>query len=127
LPASILWVYAVIVTGAIVFVVPTALGYVLGAAGAWIPASKLATLALTGGVMIGITVVAILGLNIGKWLHNVGSIGIMTAYVILVGLPLWALLRGAITQYEPISWQPPRPSWFGLAIFVHMRGGAAIG
>ena len=122
-----LWVYAVIVTGAIIFVVPTDLGYILGAAGAWIPASKLATLALTGGVMIGITVVAILGLNIGKWLHNVGSIGIMTAYVILLGLPLWALLRGAITHYEPVPWQPPRPSWFGLAIFGQMTVGALSG
>jgi len=122
-----LWVYAVIVTGAIIFVVPTDLAYILGAAGAWIPASKVATLALTGGVMAGITVVAILGLNIGKWLHNVGSIGIMAAYVILLGLPLWALLQGTITHYEPIPWQPPRPSWFGLAIFGQMTVGALSG
>src|SRR3954470_20011432 len=85
-----LWVYAVIVTGAIIFVIPTDLGYILGPAAAWIPASKLATLALTGGVMAGITLVAIRGLDIGKWLHNIGSIGIMAAYVILLGLPLWA-------------------------------------
>jgi hypothetical protein len=61
-----LWVYAVIVTGAIIFVIPTDLGYILGAAGAWIPASKLATLALTGGVMVGITLVAIHGLISGN-------------------------------------------------------------
>ncbi|MGH9635965.1 MAG: amino acid permease, partial [Candidatus Angelobacter sp.] len=30
-----LWVYAVIVTGAIIFVIPTDLGYILGTAGAW--------------------------------------------------------------------------------------------
>src|SRR6476646_5668466 len=122
-----LWVYAVIVTGAIIFVIPTDLGYILGAAGAWIPASKLATLALTGGVMAGITLVAIRGLDIGKWLHNVGSIGVMAAYVILLGLPLWALLRGTITHYEPIPWQPPRPSWFGLAICGQMTVGALSG
>src|SRR5579859_1657443 len=122
-----LWVYAVIVTGAIIFVIPTDLGYILGAAGAWIPASKLATLVLTGGVMAAITLVAIRGLDIGKWLHNVGSIGIMVAYVILLGLPLWALLRGTITHYEPIPWQPPRPSWFGLAIFGQMTVGALSG
>lgn len=122
-----LWVYAVIVTGAIIFVVPTDLGYIMGPAGAWIPASKVATLALTGGVMAGITLVAIRGLDVGKWLHNVGSIGIMTAYVILLGLPLWALLRGSITHYEPIPWQPPKPSWFGLAIFGQMTVGALSG
>src|SRR3954468_13490982 len=71
-----LWVYAVIVTGAIIFVIPTDLGYILGPAAAWIPASKLATLALTGAVMLGITLVALRGLDIGKCLHNIGSIGI---------------------------------------------------
>jgi len=122
-----LWVYAVIVTGAIIFVVPTDAAYILGPAAAWLPASKLATLALTGGVMAGITLVAIRGLDIGKWLHNIGSIGIMTAYVILLGLPIWGLLHGAITRYEPIPWQPPQPSWFGLAIFGQMTVGALSG
>jgi len=122
-----LWVYAVIVTGAIIFVIPTDTAYILGPAGSWIPASKVATLALTGGVMAGITLVAIRGLDIGKWLHNIGSIGIMTAYVILLGLPIWALLRGSISHYEPIPWQPPRPSLFGLAIFGQMTVGALSG
>jgi len=122
-----LWVYAVIVTGSIIFVVPTDLAYILGPAGAWLPASKLATLVLTGGVMAGITLVAIRGLNIGKWLHNVGSIGIMAAYVILLALPLWALFHHSIAHYEPIPWQPPRPSWFGLAIFGQMTVGALSG
>jgi glutamate:GABA antiporter len=122
-----LWVYAVIVTGAIIFVVPTDTAFILGAAGAWLPASKVATLALTGAVMAGITLVAIRGLDIGKWLHNAGSIGIMTAYVILLALPVWALLRHSITHYEPIPWQPPRPSWFGLAIFGQMTVGALSG
>src|SRR5215470_2965389 len=122
-----LWVYAVIVTGSIIFVVPTDTAYILGPAGAWIPASKLATVALTGGVMAGITLVAIRGLDIGKWLHNIGSVGIMTAYVILLALPIWALLRGSITHYEPIPWQPLRPSWLGLAIFGQMTVGALSG
>ena len=122
-----LWVYAVIVTGAIIFVVPTDLSYILGPSAAWLPASKLATLGLTGGVMAAITLVAIRGLDLGKWLHNVGSIGIMIAYVILLALPLWALLRHSIAHYEPIPWQPPRPSWFGLAIFGQMTVGALSG
>src|SRR6476469_5501579 len=90
-----LWVYAVIVTGAIIFVVPTDLAYMLGPSAAWVPGSKAATLALTGGVMAAITLVAIRGLNIGKWLHNIGSMMILLAYVILLGLPVWALMRGS--------------------------------
>jgi amino acid transporter len=122
-----LWVYAVIVTGAIIFVVPTDTAYIFGAAAAWLPASKLATVVMTGCVMAGITLVAIRGLDIGKWLHNIGSIGIMAAYVILLALPVWALLHHSIQHYEPIPWQPPRPSWFSLAIFGQMTVGALSG
>jgi len=122
-----LWVYAVIVTGAIIFVVPTDTSYILGPAAAWLPASKLATVLMTGSIMAAITLVAIRGLDIGKWLHNVGSIGIMTAYVILLALPVWALLHHSIRHYEPIPWQMPRPSLFSLAIFGQMTVGALSG
>jgi amino acid transporter len=120
-------VYAVIVTGAIIFVLPTDASYILGPAGAWLPASKVATVAMTGAVMAGITLVAIRGLDIGKWLHNIGSIGIMTAYVILLALPVWALLHHSIHHYEPVPWQTPRASWFSLAIFGQMTVGALSG
>ncbi len=122
-----LWVYAVIVTGSIIFVVPTDAAYILGSAGAWIPASKLATMLLTGSVMAAITLVAIRGLDIGKWLHNIGSVGIMLAYVILLALPIWALLRHSIAHYEPIPWQAPHLSWFSLAVFGQMTVGALSG
>src|SRR5579871_675750 len=122
-----LWVYAVIVTGSIIFVVPTDAAYILGSAGAWIPASKLATMLLTGSVMAAITLVAIRGLDIGKWLHNIGSVGIMAAYVILLALPIWALLRHSIAHYEPIPWQAPHLSWFSLAVFGQMTVGALSG
>ena len=122
-----LWVYAVIVTGAIIFVVPTDLSYMIGPSAAWLPGSKAATLALTGGVMAAITLVAIRGLDIGKWLHNIGSLMILLAYVILLGLPIWALLRGSIQRYEPIPWQWPKLDWFGLAVFGQMTVGALSG
>jgi glutamate:GABA antiporter len=122
-----LWVYAVIVTGAIVFVVPTDLSYMIGPSAAWLPTSIPATLLITGGVVAGITLVAIHGLDIGKWLHNVGSVMIVTAYVILIPLPLWALWRGSIHHYEPVPWQLPKLDWFSLAIFGQMTAGALSG
>ncbi len=122
-----LWVYAIVSTGAIVFVIPTDLYYAMGPSGAWIPGSKLATLVLTGGVMAGIAWVAILGLDIGKWLHNIGSIMILLAYAILLALPIWALFSGRISHYEPIPWEIPKLNWFGVAIFGQMTVGALSG
>src|SRR5947209_1376974 len=79
-----LWVYAVICVGSILFVVPTDIGYIIGPAGAWVPSSKVATLLLIGCVTAIITLVAIRGLDIGKWLHNAGSVMIMAAYALLL-------------------------------------------
>jgi glutamate:GABA antiporter len=122
-----LWVYAVVVTGAIIFVVPTDLGYMLGPAWSWLAGSRWATLILTGAVMAGITAVAVRGLDIGKWLHNAGSIMILLAYVILLGLPVWALMRGNISRFEPLPLEWPKADWFSLAIFGQMTVGALSG
>ena len=122
-----LWAYAVVVVGAIIFVVPTDLGYMLGPSWGWLAANRWATLALTGSVMAGITAVAVRGLDIGKWLHNAGSVMILLAYVILLGLPVWALLRGAVTHFEPLPWEWPKADWFSLAIFGQMTVGALSG
>ena len=122
-----LWVYAVVVLGAIIFVVPTDLAYLLGGSWTWIPASPPATLALTGVVMAAITVVAVLGLNIGKWLHNAGSVMILTAYAILLALPVWAVLHGSTAHFEALPLEWPKPNWFSLAIFGQMTVGALSG
>ncbi len=122
-----LWVYAVSATASVMFVVPTDLYFMLGPSFAWIPGSKAATLALTGGVMVAITLVAIRGLDLGKWLHNVGTVMILTAYAILLALPVWALLRGDIPRYDPIPIGMPKFDWFGLAVFGQMSVGALSG
>lgn len=121
-----LWVYAVIVAGAIIFVVPTDLAYMIGPSAAWLPASKTGTLLLTGTVMAAIALAAVRGLDVSKWLHNAGSLLIMLAYAILLTLPLWAPARHAV-RYEPVPWAPPRPDWFSLAVFGQMTVGALSG
>jgi amino acid transporter len=122
-----LWVYAVIVMGSILFVVPTDLGYMLGPSAVWIPQSRMATLAIIGSLVIAISLVAIHGLDIGKWLHNAGSVLILLAYAILLPLPLWALWRGTLHSYEPIPFAMPKLDWFGLAVFGQMTVGALSG
>ncbi len=122
-----LWVYAVVCVGAIVFTVPTDIAYMIGPAAAWIPASKAATMAITGTVVAGITLVAIRGLGTGKWLHNAGSVMMMAAYAILLALPVWALWHGRIKRFDAVPWQMPAWNWFSLAVFGQMTTGALSG
>ncbi|HUD98724.1 MAG TPA: APC family permease [Bryobacteraceae bacterium] len=120
-----LWLYAVIVAGAIIFVVPTDLAYMIGPPAAWLPASKPATLLLTGSVMAAIALAAVRGLDVSKWVHNIGSILILLAYAILLTLPLWSPVRPA-ARYQ-LAWAPPQLDWFSIAIFGQMTVGALSG
>lgn len=122
-----LWVYAVICVGSILFQIPTEISYMVGPSAAWLPASHWATVAITGAVLAAITVVCIRGLNWGKWLHNAGSVLIITAYVVLLALPVWALSRGSLHHFEAIPWQWPKFDLFSLAVFGQMTVGALSG
>jgi len=122
-----LWVYAVIVTGAIIFVVPTDLGYMLGASGAWLASSKAATLTITGSIMLSIAAIAFHGLDFSKWLHNIGSAMILLAYAILLGLPFWGLWHGSLQHFDAIPLQLPELNFFSIAIFGQMTVGALSG
>jgi len=122
-----LWFYAVVSAASILFVIPTDISFMIGPAAVWLPASKVGTLAAIGAAMAGITLVAIHGLDIAKWLHNTGSAMILLAYVILLALPVWALVRGAIPHYDPLPWVRPKPSWFSLAVFGQMTVGGLSG
>lgn len=122
-----LWVYAVIVLGSILFVVPTDLAYSIGQSAAWLPASHAATTLLTGAVLIFIACIAVRGLSIGKWLHNIGAFAVMSGYAILVALPVWAILRGKAVSYTPIPLALPEVSWVSLAIFGQITVGGLSG
>ena len=117
-----LWVYAVIVTGAILFVVPTDLGYMLGSSGARIASNKPVTLLITGSLMAGIAIVAWLGLDFSKWLHNAGSAAIILAFAVLISLPF---LRPS--HYEAIPIAMPKLNLYTLAIFGQMTVGGLSG
>jgi amino acid transporter len=122
-----LWCYAVIVLGSILFAIPTEIAYSIGPRAAWLPSSHAATSALTGVVLLFIAWVAVQGLSIGKWLHNAGGFAVMSAYAVLLALPVWALLRGSAVSYTPIPLAWPQVSWVNLAIFGQITVGGLSG
>jgi glutamate:GABA antiporter len=122
-----LWCYAVIVLGSILFAIPTEIAYAIGPGAAWLPASHAATSTLTGVVLLFIAWIAVQGLSIGKWLHNAGGFAVMSAYAVLLALPVWALLRGSPVSYTPIPLALPQASWVNLAIFGQITVGGLSG
>src|SRR6202046_4352535 len=69
-----LWVYGVAVTATILYAIPTELSYLIGPAGAWLPENHLASTLIVGAIVAAITLAALYGLELGKWIHNAGGL-----------------------------------------------------
>jgi amino acid transporter len=122
-----LWFYGIAVTGAILYAIPTELSYLIGPSAAWLPENHLAAFAITATLTIAITAAAVRGLELGKWIHNIGGISIVVVYSGLILLPLWALSRHMPIRYEPLPIQLPKLNMISLALFGQMLFGALCG
>jgi glutamate:GABA antiporter len=124
-----LWVYGIAITAAILYAIPTELAYLIGPRAAWLPENHLASLGIVGCIVAAVTLAAIRGLEWGKWIHNVGGLAMMTAFVGLILLPAWVLWRqrsGLNHGMEFALALPPR-NMRSMALFGQMLVGALSG
>jgi glutamate:GABA antiporter len=123
-----LWVYGIAVTAAILYAIPTELAYMIGPGAAWLPENHLASLAIVASIVAAVTLAAVRGLEWGKWIHNIGGIAMITAFVALILLPAWALWRHRSGQHgmESALALPPY-NLRSMALFGQMLVGALSG
>src|SRR3954471_24273031 len=89
-----LWLYVIILNSEIGLQLATNLSYALGPSAAWLAGSKW-FIAFGGFVIVGLmTIVSMLGLGVGKWIHNAGGIIMLIVFALLIGLPIISLARG---------------------------------
>jgi amino acid transporter len=122
-----LWFYGIAVTATILYAIPTELSYLIGPSAAWLPENHLASFAIVALVVLAITAAAVRGLELGKWIHNIGGISILAVYCALIVLPFWAMARHQPIHYEPLPLHLPQPNMFSLALFGQMLFGALCG
>jgi amino acid transporter len=121
------WVYGIAVTAAILYTIPTELSYLIGPAAAWLPENRPVSHAIVGLLVAALTVAAIRGLELGKWIHNTGGVAVLITFAVLIALPLWAIVRHAPIHYAPFSIAAPTPDLRTLALFGQMLFGALCG
>ncbi|MEI9978102.1 MAG: APC family permease [Edaphobacter sp.] len=121
------WFYGVAVTATILYAIPTEISYLIGPTAAWLPENHLASFAITASVVLAITWAALRGLELGKWIHNIGGISILIVYCTLIVLPLWAIARHQPIHYEALPLQLPQFNMVSLALFGQMLFGALCG
>jgi glutamate:GABA antiporter len=114
------WVYAAAVVATVLFAVPSELAYMIGPSAAWLPENHLASLSLLAAILAVITAMTVLGLEFGKWIHNIGSLSLLVVYAALLLLPLWALYRGMPIHWTPLALHPPPRNLYSLALFGQM-------
>ncbi len=122
-----LWVYGIAVIASILYAIPTEISYLIGPSAAWLPENHLASFAIVATLVAAITLAALYGLELGKWIHNIGGVSILLVYTTLILLPLWAYAHHQPIHYEPLPIQLPHISMVSLALFGQMLFGALCG
>ena len=122
-----LWVYGIAVTATILYAIPTELSYLIGPAAAWLPENRIVSLALVTAMLAAVTVAALRGLELGKWIHNIGGIAMLTVFAALILLPVWGLARHMPIHWTPFAAQLPPVSLRSFALFGQMLFGAQCG
>ena len=82
-----------------------------------------ASVALIAGMMV----VARLGLSVGKWVSNVGSIFTVLILAVLIASPFFQHRSAGVAHYNPLPLALPAFSLFSLSVFSKMTFGALSG
>jgi amino acid transporter len=122
-----LWVYGIVLVAAVLYGIPTELSYLIGPSAAWLPENRLVCVAIVTVTLAAGTIVALRGLEVGKWIHNAGGIAMLAAFVGLVLLPLWALARHVPVHWHPFRFELPPHDLRSFALFGQMIFGALCG
>lgn len=122
-----LWLFAVVLISTIGLVVGNSFSYAAGPSGAWMTSNKPFIMLLNAFLLGGLMVLAAIGLGVGKWIHNAGSIMLMMAFLALIVLPFIYMARGTLPDYHPFAVTMPALSLFSLNVFGKLAVGALSG
>jgi glutamate:GABA antiporter len=122
-----LWVYVVVYSAAVGLVTTNYFTYVLGPRFAWIGTNRFSLFGVNITIIATLMLVTHMGLRIGKWFTNVGSILTILTIAALVALPFVRHAQGSLAQYHPLQFTIPALSLFSLSTFSKMTFGALVG
>ncbi len=120
-------IYAIAVTAAILYAVPTEISYLIGPSASWLPENRLVSLAIVTATVAGVTLAAMLGLDVGKWVQNIGGVAILVVFVVLILMPLWGLARHQTMLWSPLSFAAPPRDLRTMSLFGQIMFGGLCG
>ncbi len=122
-----LWLYVIMSLSEIGLQCTTYLSYAIGPSADWIRSSSW-FVGLSAAVILSLMVVAsIIGLSVGKWVHNIGGVFMLVVFAALLTLPFIGLATGHLHAYHPLRTEMPAVSLFNLNILGKLGFGALGG
>jgi amino acid transporter len=122
-----MWLNTTIQVSQIALVTTTYLSYAFGDKAAWIASSSLLLLVASIALILGMMVVAMLGLRVGKWVSNAGSVFTVLILVLLVAVPHLHLRSAGPSHYQAFPLVRPVLTLFTFSVFSKMTFGALTG
>jgi glutamate:GABA antiporter len=119
-----LWLFAILNMTNIGLQFTQYAGYILGPRAAGLLAESWVS-ATTGGVLIAALVgITIMGLQVGKWVHTVGGVLMLTIFAMIIVLPWLNVANGTLAAFHPLSTATPAISLLSLNLLGKMGFGA---
>src|ERR1700726_2131179 len=123
-----LWLLSITVIALGGMFLTTNLSYSLGDLGIWMRTSKWCVVVISCALVAGLGWTGVIGLSIGKWLHNLGAFVTFVVYGALIVLPFVSLAKGDLKHYNPLPIAAPTVSiFYCLNIFTKLGVGALSG
>ena len=122
-----LWAYALLIGATFGVTIATNASYLLSGSSAslshlWWYTPIVSTLAL-----VLVTVVAVFGLGVGRWVHDIGGLAHVLTFTALLIVPLVAIGHGRPVAYHPLNVSAPSFTPYSFNIFGKMALGALSG
>ncbi len=111
-----IWAYGLVTIAFLLFQLPSEFAFMIGPSAAWIPESKATILPVLAVLLILLSLTAVRGLALGKWIHNFSGLAMMTAFALLIVAPLWAYAHHLPIHYTPFELQLPQHDFTSLAL-----------
>ena len=121
-----MWLMQTIQVSQIALVTTTYLSYALPGT-AWIATTHAGVVAASVALIAMIALIARLGLSVGKWVSNIGSIFTVLVLTVLIFLPYLHVWRGHLPAYHPVPLLLPPITMFSVSVFSKMTFGALSG
>jgi glutamate:GABA antiporter len=119
-----LWLFAILNMTNIGLQFTQYVGYIFGPGVAAFTAQNwviAATMAIVTGALIAITVV---GLRVGKWVHTIGGVLMLTIFAMIIALPWINVANGTLAGFHPLATATPVISLMNLNLLGKMGFGA---